>query len=72
MEERKNINRGFKKLIIWTDAIDLYVHSNDILINIQTIPIKTKVNCIDTAHSINRNIAEGYCRKSLKEYIRFL
>ena len=29
-------------------------------------------NSIDAAHSINRNIAEGYCRRSLKEYLNHL
>ena len=33
---------------------------------------KTAGNCIDSAHSISRNIAEGYCRKSIKEYLNFL
>jgi len=29
-------------------------------------------NTIDAAHSISRNIAEGYCRRSLKEYLNYL
>lgn len=29
-------------------------------------------NTLDAAHSISRNIAEGYCRRSLKEYLNFL
>src|SRR5690606_4029220 len=33
---------------------------------------KTSGNCLDSAHSISRNIAEGYCRKSIKEYLQFL
>ncbi len=27
---------------------------------------------MDAVHSILRNIAEGYCRKNLKEYLNFL
>ncbi|MCE5344864.1 MAG: four helix bundle protein [Bacteroidales bacterium] len=27
---------------------------------------------MDSSHSINRNIAEGYSRRSVKEYIHFL
>ena len=27
---------------------------------------------MDSAHSISRNIAEGYCRRSIKEYLNFL
>ena len=29
-------------------------------------------NVIDASHSISRNIAEGYCRKSIKEYLNHL
>ena len=29
-------------------------------------------NSIDAAHSISRNISEGYCRRSLKEYLNYL
>jgi four helix bundle protein len=29
-------------------------------------------NTIDAAHSISRNISEGYCRRSLKEYLNHL
>jgi four helix bundle protein len=33
---------------------------------------KVASNNIDAAHSISRNIAEGYCRRSLKEYLNHL
>jgi hypothetical protein len=33
---------------------------------------KVAENSIDAAHSISRNIAEGYCRRSLKEYLNHL
>ena len=33
---------------------------------------KTASNSIDAAHSISRNISEGYCRRSLKEYLNYL
>lgn len=33
---------------------------------------KVAANSIDSAHSISRNIAEGYCRRSLKEYLNHL
>jgi four helix bundle protein len=29
-------------------------------------------NALDSCMSISRNIAEGYCRRSLKEYLNFL
>jgi len=33
---------------------------------------KVASNSIDAAHSISRNIAKGYCRRSLKEYLNHL
>jgi four helix bundle protein len=33
---------------------------------------KVAANGIDSAHSISRNISEGYCRRSLKEYLNNL
>lgn len=33
---------------------------------------KVRSNAIDAVHSISRNIAEGYCRRSLKEYLNHL
>lgn len=70
--ERRNINRGFKRLRVWNDAIELYVITCRVLADFQFEYKKTTANCIDSAHSISRNIAEGYCRKSIKDYIRFL
>ena len=29
-------------------------------------------NSLDACHSISRNISEGYCRRSIKEYLNFL
>ena len=70
--ERKNINRGFKQLRVWNDAIDLYVLTCKLLTKFPYELMKTIANCIDSSHSISRNIAEGYSRKSIKEYLRFL
>lgn len=70
--ERKNINRGFKQLRVWNDAIDLYVLSYKLFLNFPFELKKTAGNCIDSVHNISRNIAEGYCRKGLKEYLNFL
>jgi four helix bundle protein len=70
--ERKNINRGFKKLRVWNDAIELYVLACSILVKTPFELKKTVANCIDSSHSISRNIAEGYSRRSIKEYLYFL
>ncbi len=70
--ERKNINRGFKQLRVWNDSIELYILTCELLSNFPFELKKTVANCIDASHSISRNIAEGYSRRSIKEYINFL
>jgi len=70
--ERKNINRGFKKLRVWQDAVSLYILSCRIFTNFPFELKKVAANSIDAAHSISRNISEGYCRRSLKEYLNHL
>ena len=70
--ERKNINRGFKKLRVWQDAVSLYTLACNILGSFPFELRRTAANSIDAAHSISRNIAEGYCRRSLKEYLNHL
>ena len=70
--QRKNINRGFKRLRVWQDAIQLYVLSFRILSKLPFELRKTASNSIDAAHSISRNIAEGYCRRGIKEYLNHL
>ncbi len=70
--DRKNINRGFKKLRVWQDAIDLYVLAYKIFSQFSFEVKKVASNGIDAAHSISRNISEGYCRRSLKEYLNYL
>jgi four helix bundle protein len=70
--ERKNINRGFKKLRVWQDAVSLYILACSIFAGFPFELKKVASNSIDAAHSISRNISEGYCRRSLKEYLNFL
>ena len=72
MIDRKNINRGFKKLRVWQDAISLYILACKVFGKFPYELKKVAANSIDAAHSISRNIAEGYCRRSLKEYLNFL
>ena len=70
--DRKNINRGFKKLRVWQDAISLYVLAYKLFSRFPFELKKIASNSIDAAHSISRNISEGYCRRSLKEYLNHL
>ncbi len=69
---RKNINRGFTKLRVWEDAIQLFKFVYNSTKNIPYELSKSRNNLLDASHSISRNIAEGYSRKNLKEYLNFL
>lgn len=70
--KRKNINRGFTKLIVWEDSVEFFKLFYKITKNYPYELSKIRNNILDAAHSISRNIAEGYCRKNLKEYLHFL
>jgi len=72
LERNKNLNRGFRKLNVWRDAVDLYAFEKKLLDQIKSISFKIKDQILDSAFSISSNIAEGYCRRSIKEYIQFV
>ena len=72
MAVRKNINRGYMKLTVWQDAKAYYILTCRAF---RVFPYELKrvaSQQIDSADSIHRNIAEGYCRRSIKEYLLFL
>ena len=69
---RRNRNRGYQKLIVWNDAINFYLLTYDVF---RSFPYELKrvaSQQIASADSVHRNIAEGYCRRSIKEYLNFL
>jgi four helix bundle protein len=69
---RKNKNRGYQNLRVWEDAIDYYVKTCEIF---RRFPFELKriaANAIASSDSVHRNIAEGYCRRSIHEYLNFL
>ena len=70
-ERNKNINRGYRKLEVWKEAVELYTFvKKQIKIN-RDLSYKTKAQIEDSALSVSSNIAEGYCRRYLKENIQF-
>jgi four helix bundle protein len=72
LERNKNLNRGFRKLKAWREAIELYVFVKEVLSEIKGLSFKIRDQILDSAFSIHSNTAEGYCRKSIKEYIQFV
>jgi four helix bundle protein len=68
----KNKNRGYQKLRVWNDAIEFYTETCKVF---RTFPYELKrvaSQAIASSDSVHRNIAEGYCRRSIKEYLNFL
>jgi len=72
LERNKNLNRGFRKLKVWQEAIDLYVFVKERLEEISGISFKIRDQILDSTFSISSNVAEGYCRRSIKEYLQFV
>ena len=72
LERNKNLNRGFRKLRVWREAIDLYAFEKKVLGEVKGLPFKIRDQVLDSAFSISSNLSEGYCRRSIKEYIQFV
>ncbi len=71
VNRNKNINRGYRKLEVWKEAIDLFVFVKEKLNSMSTISYKVKAQIEDSVFSVHSNIAEGHCRRFLKENIQF-
>lgn len=68
---RKNLNRGYMKLEVWHRSIDLYTlvwH----LLDGNKIDFKVRSEIANAAQSVSANIAEGYSRRSINEYMQHL
>ena len=70
--ERKNKNRGYQRLRVWEDAITLYVETCRPFKSLAFEMKRVVGQAIASVDSVHRNIAEGYCRKSIREYIQHL
>jgi four helix bundle protein len=69
---RKNKNRGYQKLRVWNDAIDYYVQTCKIFCGFPYQLKRVAAQAMASTDSVHRNIAEGYCRRSIREYLNFL
>ncbi|HED08763.1 MAG TPA: four helix bundle protein [Ignavibacteria bacterium] len=71
LNRNKNINRGYRKLVVWQEAIELFAFVKKKLKILKTISYKLNAQIEDSIFSVHSNIAEGYCRRHLKENIQF-
>ena len=69
---RRNKNRGYHQLRVWNDAIEFYKLNYNIFRKFPWELKKVASQAIASSDSVHRNIAEGYCRRSIKEYLNFL
>ncbi|MGB8316879.1 MAG: four helix bundle protein, partial [Ignavibacteriaceae bacterium] len=60
------------KLEVWNNGTELFKYCFNITRNFRNLDIRMKSQILNSAQSISSNIAEGYCRRSLNEYLHFL
>ena len=70
LNRNRNINRGFRKLEVWKEAVELYVFVSKKLKTVDA-SFKVKAQIDDSIFSVHSNIVEGYSRRYLKENIQF-
>jgi len=57
IERNKNINRGYRKLEIWQEAVKLFKFIKDKIDGLNRISFKVKAQIEDSAFSVHSNIA---------------
>ena len=70
-KKRWNLNRGYMKLEVWNLGMELFEFCLQLASKIN-LDLKLKSQILNSSLSISSNIAEGYCRKSINEYLQFL
>src|SRR5437879_9896054 len=68
--KRHNLNRGYMKLEVWQRAMDLFELAFRLAAPVSDFKLKSQFT--DAAQSVSANVAEGYGRRSLAEYLQFL
>ena len=71
-QERLNLNRGYQKLRVWQDSISLFTLILEYFKEFSIEFKKIASQQMAAADSTHRNIAEGYCRRSIREYVQYL
>ena len=72
LQQNKNINRGYRELEVWKEAVELFHFVREKLKTLNNLSFKVKAQVEDSIFSVQSNIAEGYCRRSIKENIQYL
>jgi four helix bundle protein len=70
--QRRNKNRGYQQLLVWQDAIELYGAAFRVVRGWPFEHKKLVSQALASSDSVHRNIAEGYCRRTVREYLQHL
>ncbi len=70
--ERRNKNRGYPQLLVWQDAVELYGLAWTAVRGWPFELKKLASQSLASSDSVHRNIAEGYCRRTIREYLQHL
>jgi four helix bundle protein len=68
--KRRNLNRGYLKLEVWQRGMDLFELAFRLAAQVSDFKLKSQFT--DAAQSVSANVAEGYGRRTLPEYLQFL
>jgi four helix bundle protein len=68
----RNKNRGYQQLRVWQDAIEFYVACCRVFRQFPYELKRVASQGIASSDSVHRNIAEGYCRRGIREYLQSL
>ena len=68
----RNKNRGYMKLDVWQKAMELNKTVCNIVFNNSKVDYKLRSQIANSSQSVSSNIAEGYSRRSINEYLQFL
>jgi four helix bundle protein len=68
--KRRNLNRGYMKLDVWQRGLDLFEMAYRLAGAVTDFKLRSQFT--DAAQSVSANIAEGYGRRSLPEYLQYL
>jgi four helix bundle protein len=68
--KRRNLNRAYMKLETWQRGMDLFDMAFRLSSGVPDLKLKSQFR--DSTQSVSANIAEGYGRRSLPEYLQFL
>jgi four helix bundle protein len=67
---RRNLNRGYMKLEVWQRAMDLFELAYAQAQKVSDFKLRSQFS--DATQSVSANIAVGYCRRTLPEYVHLL